>query len=331
MSDYLQGKPLLSVIIPCYNVSRFLPSCFERLDYQTYQNLDIIFINDGSTDDTKNLIIDYCKKTDKARLIDGENKGVGLARKSGLEQVKGEYFTFFDADDVISPNHFESLVDLVVKQNADLGVCAFKRVKPSKISKIKFAKNSKSKVKIYDREQAIAQYFSQKVFDFTLWNKIYSTKTLKESGATFIDCRYGEESYFCYNFLKTCNKVAYTPNKTYFYVQWKSSLMHLSFNESRLDIMKNLSLVEKDSQNYSESARNYLSSMRSGYIVGLLFFIKKSDYRNAKVINDLITTLKADCKRLKKCKKTALYRKLFIPFIPPIAKLLFRKTLKETK
>jgi hypothetical protein len=69
--------------------------------------------------------------------------------------------------------------------------------------------------------------------------------------------------------------------------------------------------------------------MRSGYAVGLLFFIKKSDYNDSAVINDIITTLKQDVKLLKYCKKTALYRKLFIPLIPPIARLLFRKRLKQ--
>lgn len=322
------STPLVSIIITCYNAGKFLPKCFDCLKNQTYKNLQVIFVNDGSEDQSLGLIRDFCKENSYAEFIDGENKGVGHARRVGLEKVKGEYFTFYDADDVISPFHIETLVKTAVDTHSDLTVCGFKRIKSKKACCLKFRRPSQKKIELFTREEAISQYFSQKKFDYILWNKLYSTKTLTESGATFIDCRYGEESFFCYHFLKSVKKVAYVKEKTYLYVQWKSSLMHLEFNQARLDIIKNLELVEKDSENYSESARNYLSSMRSGYIVGLLFFIKKSNYNNPTVIKSLIETLKLDVKRLKKCKKTALYRRLFIPLIPTIAKVLFRKRLK---
>lgn len=327
MSNEVVKSPLLSVIIPCYNVSKFLPTAFEQLQNQTYGNLQIIFVNDGSTDNTLEILTKYCKGNSNAQVVTQENKGVGLARKVGLETVKGEYFTFYDVDDAICPNHFENLVNLIQKENADIGVCSFKRVKGKKVNKIK-AKKINNKVEIYGGEQALVQYLTQKKFDYTLWNKIYSTKVLKQTGATFLDCRYGEESFFCYNFLKGCSRVAYNPSKTYFYIQWKNSLMHVGFNESRLDIMKNLELVKSDSDKNYKSVSKYVSSMRAGYIVGLLFFIKRSNYANSQVILELIKTLKQDCKELKKCNKTALYRRAFIPLIPPVAKLLLKKRIK---
>lgn len=322
-------SPLLSIIIPCYNVSSFLPQCFNCIKNQSYNNLQLIFVNDGSTDNTLEIIKEYCKLNPKAQYVDGENIGVGGARRKGLEKITGEYFSFLDVDDYISNNHFENLVKTITENQADIAVCGFKKIKSKRAENYSFSNTAVKKVQVFYGEEIAEQYLSQKKFDYVLWNKIFSTKILKESSATFIDCRYGEEAYFLFNYFKKVKKAVYYPNKTYLYVQHKKSLMHAGFNPSRLDILKNLNLIKQDAENFSKKLSCYVSSMRSGYAVGLLFFIKKSDYNDSAVINDIITTLKQDVKLLKHCKKTALYRKLFIPLIPPIARLLFRKRLKQ--
>ena len=320
--------PTLSVIIPCYNAEKFLPRAFECLDNQTYKNLQIIFVDDGSQDQTLPLISEYCSKNSKAQFVTGENQGVGQARNKGLECIDGEYFTFYDADDLIYPIHFENLMNKIIENNAEMAVCGIKRIKSGKdILESKIPKNTE---KFYEfiGQDAFKQYLSQEKLDFVLWNKVFKTKTLKESGAKFLDTRYGEEIHFLYSYFKCVKKVVFCPAKTYVYVQHGSSLMHLKFNESRLDILKNLQIVKDDAEKYSKEISNYVSSMRSGYIVGLLYFIKKSEYKNPKVILEILETLKRDVKLLKYCKKTAVYKRLFIPLIPPIAKVLLRKRLK---
>ncbi len=322
--------PKLSIIIPCYNVSEFLPECFKCLDNQTYQNLHVIFVNDGSKDNTLDVIKGYCTTRPNAEYVDGENVGVGGARQKGLEKIQGEYFSFLDVDDYISDNHFENLVKMIVENNADMGICGFKRIKEKRAKKYTFKKTAIKRISEFFGEDALNQYLSQEKFDFVLWNKIFSTEHLRKSGATFLDCRYGEEAYFLFNYFKSVNKVVYSPVQTYLYVQRKKSLMHSGFNPSRLDILKNLNLIKEEAEKNVKSASSYVSSMRAGYAVGLLFFIKKSDYKDKQVISEIIQTLKQDAKQLKFCKKTALYKRLFIPLIPPIAKLLFRKTIKQT-
>ena len=135
-------NPLLSVIIPCYNVSKFLPTAFEQLKNQTYKNLQIIFIDDGSADQTLKLLTEYCNVNPNAQVVTQTNSGVGLARKMGLERVNGQYFTFYDVDDLLSPTHFENLVNLIVGQNADMAVCSFERIKGKKASNGKSVKVS---------------------------------------------------------------------------------------------------------------------------------------------------------------------------------------------
>lgn len=327
MSNF--NNPKLSIIIPCYNAQKFLPSCFNCLDSQTYSNLQIIFIDDGSSDKTLSLIEEYCSKKSCAIFVTGKNQGVGASRNKGLELIDGEYFTFYDADDIISPNHFENLINIIVKEKADLSACGIKRVKEKKVSKLTLKDTGLTKLEIFEGKDCFTQYLSQEKLDFVLWNKVFSTKILKKSGAKFLNTRYGEEAYFLYNYFKCVKKVVFCPRKTYVYVQHKKSLMHLGFNESRLDIITNLDEIKKDAENFDKEISSYVSSMRAGYLVGLLYFIKKSDYANSKVISLMIETLSKDVKQLRFCKKSALYKRVFIPLIPTFSKLLLKKKLKN--
>ena len=322
------SSPLVSIIIPCYNAERFLNSCFECLDSQTYKNLHVIFVNDGSTDNTLSILQEYCALHPDYTLLTSENQGVGGAKRWGLENIKGEYFTLIDSDDLIAPIHIENLVKMALDFDADVSCCGCVKLSEKKAKKYKFPTKTYKKVEQFVGIDAVNQYLSQEKLDFILVNKLFSTKVLRESGATFIDCRYGEESYFMYHFLKKVNKVVYSPVNTYVYIQWKSSLMHVGFNPTRLDIVKNLQLVMQDAMENLPKAVPYVSSMRAGYLVGLLFFIKNCDYKDKEVINNLLDLLSQDVKQLKHCKRTALYKRIFIPLIPSIAKCMLKKRLK---
>ena len=327
----LKNPATLSVVATCYNGARFLPTFFKCLQSQTYQDFQLVIVNDGSTDNSLSIIKEYCKKYGNSIYLDSDNFGVATAKDRGVFLAEGKYLTFCDVDDILAPCHFENLVNTIESTGADMGVCSFRRISQKKVDKIKLntINFAKAKTEIYNTEESLSQYFSQKKFDFVLWNKIFLMQTVRESGACFLDgTRYGEESYFIYTFLKRSTKTAYRAVKTYHYIQWKSSLMHTSFNPSRLDIYKNINAVLSDSQNNLSSISKYVCSMRAGYSCGLLYFMKKSKYNDAEWINRIIEYLKLDCKQLKKCKKTACYRKAFIPLVAPMAQLVFRKTLK---
>ena len=94
--------PLVSVVLPCYNIEEYLNECLESIVNQTYQNLQIIIVNDGSTDGTTNIIDDYRDKDDRIMVINQVNSGLGAARNSGIEYVTGDYLTFVDSDDYLA-------------------------------------------------------------------------------------------------------------------------------------------------------------------------------------------------------------------------------------
>ena len=231
-------NPLISVVVPCFNVEKYLPPLFKCINAQTYANLHVIFVDDGSTDETGNLLRAYCESHPQHTLIACENAGVASARNRGLDAVKGELCAFLDPDDLICENHFALLAENLSSSGADMAVCGMKRVCERKALKFDPHRTPLSrKTLFFDKKQALEQFFSQEKFDFGLINKIFYSEIIKKSGARFLDgCRFGEESYFFFKYLSACEKTVFYGAKTYVYVQRRGSLTHSAFNESRLDV-----------------------------------------------------------------------------------------------
>ena len=117
-------KELISVIIPVYNVEKFLPYSLESVINQTYKNLEIIIINDGSTDGSKAICEQYAKNDKRIKLLSQKNQGLSAARNAGLNIVTGKYIGFVDSDDVISLEFYECLYKLLKETNSDISECA---------------------------------------------------------------------------------------------------------------------------------------------------------------------------------------------------------------
>lgn len=320
----------ISVIICAYNAIESIDRCLQSLKAQTHKNIQYVLVDDGSTDGTGEILSSFAMET-QGNYIRIGNSGVSTARNVGLNAIRGEYFTFVDADDIVSPNHIENLLRLAVDNNAEMSVCGFIRIKEKKAENYKF-NGKQAPAEIFDNVSALEQYFTQKKFDFVLWNKLYKTETLLTSNARFLDgTRYGEETPFIYAFLKGAKKVAYSPSVTYVYVQNDKSLMHQNFNENRFHLYDNINAYIGDCEKNLPAVYPYVCYMRSGYSCGFLYFMKKCNYKNTEKISLVVETLKEDIKQFKKCRKGAKYRKVFIPLVYRLSKLLFRKKLKENK
>lgn len=121
-------KDLISVIVPCFNVEKWLPDCFKSLDNQIYKNFEVIFINDGSKDATLQMLQDYCDKNNNAYLINQKNAGLSNARNEGVRIAQGEYVYFYDADDILFPNTLQDFHRLITEYNCDCAIANYKRV-----------------------------------------------------------------------------------------------------------------------------------------------------------------------------------------------------------
>lgn len=127
----LPTQPLVSIIVPIYNTARYLPACLDSIITQTHQNLEIILIDDGSTDHSGQIADNYAKKDSRIKVIHQKNQGQSAARNLGLTMVKGEYVSFLDSDDEIKPTFIKELLAPLTNSNASLSVCGmhYKRLK----------------------------------------------------------------------------------------------------------------------------------------------------------------------------------------------------------
>ena len=116
-------NPIISVLVPCYNTSKYLAKCIESILNQTYKNLELILLSDGSTDGSNDIMREYAQKDDRIKVIERENKGIAISRNELIENAKGEYLMYVDSDDTISEFMLEDMYNALKKNEADLAMC----------------------------------------------------------------------------------------------------------------------------------------------------------------------------------------------------------------
>lgn len=210
--------PQVSIIVPIYNVKKYLRKCLDSLINQTLCNIEIICINDGSTDNSLQILEEYKKRDSRITVINQENFGQSVARNRGIEVAKGEYIGFVDPDDWVDLDYFEKLYNAATKTNSDIAVGGIIRV--TGIKKKKFHK--------FDRE-TIAENTDLK-FELCdvpeksyVWNKIYKTESLKKAGLKFEEGRIFEDCIFTPQALYFLGKMVTVPNTYYFYLRRRNS------------------------------------------------------------------------------------------------------------
>lgn len=329
----MKNLPLISVVVPCFNAEKYLHNSLTSLRHQTYTNLQIITVDDGSRDNTRNILDNNARHYTNFEVYPCRGKGVSAARNTGIEKARGEYITFLDCDDIISPYHVENLYNLIKANDADLAITAFKHAgKKSRYEKFKFKRPKNDHAFTLDKTETAKYLLAQKKFDFCVWNKLYKTEILHKNGIEFVEtCRFNEDAYFNYIYIKHIQKSVYTPIVTHYYVQTKNSLVRQSFTEARLDAYISLNGIIKDAYENFDEIKDYSHATRVLMSCYILFTIKLSKYENYHSINKIIEYVTEDVKHLKACKHVAKYRKMLLPLLPGAAKFLLRKRLKPEK
>lgn len=326
-------KDLISVIVPCYNVSRFLPDAFASLENQTYKNTEFIFVNDGSKDDTLQKIEEFCKDRPACKVIDQQNQGVSAARNAGVAAADGEYLYFFDPDDMLAPNILEVLHKNMAESGCDLSICSFKRVKEDyKFKRIRSVEKPR-KVKLYETEDAICQHLSMNVFFTSACNRLYKSSVMQkmaEHPNVFDkEISYGEDTEFNFRYMRLSGKTVFTPRKLYFYRTRKGSAVHGKFNEKLLSELIGTDRMIETCKNEIPSALKYALGFKCVYCTDILYRIYKSKYTNREVTQSLYAFLKENAKQLRLGKRNPRYRKYFMWTVPIYFKIVLRKELKK--
>ena len=224
---------LISIIVPIYNVEPFLKECIESIIKQTYQNLEIILVNDGSPDNCGTLCDEYAKNDNRIKVIHKKNGGLSSARNAGLDIATGEYIAFVDSDDCVSSDFIQRLYELCKENSAEIAECDFLKF----IDRIE--KNSKNpEVELFSSIEMQKRIYSKDyVRTIVVWNKLYHKKIYKN--LRFPEGKINEDEFITYKALdSTDKKIAITNETLYYYRYNESSIMARKFNEKRLQVIQ---------------------------------------------------------------------------------------------
>lgn len=223
---------LISVIVPVYNVSEYLPRCLDSIINQTYRNLEIILVDDGSTDNSGQICDEYAKKDNRIIVIHKENGGVSSARNQGIDKATGEYIGFVDSDDVVEENMYSILIDNAENKNVEISCCQIQtKSVDGSISNIDTFES-----KVFKKQEIIEGFFSnQRIRGFIVspCNKIIKKNII--GSLRFKNYALAEDFLFIFEVLNNCQYVHYDSTVGYYYLHRENSAMTSKFSEKRFD------------------------------------------------------------------------------------------------
>lgn len=223
-------NPLISIIVPVYNVEKYVQQCIESILNQTYKQIEVILVDDGSLDRSSVICEEYAFMDPRVKVIHKENGGLSSARNVGLDKAKGKFIGFVDSDDWIDNNMYESMLHLALTYQADVVQCGYKLInEQGKITReINFGNrrfNTKAEV-----EKA---YYMTNEFSSVVWNKLYRADLFEE--LRFKVGKNNEDVFILTDALLRIHKMVNTPKCYYHYLQRKESIMGTQFTEKKFD------------------------------------------------------------------------------------------------
>lgn len=246
----MNHQHVVSILVPIYNAETYLSQCIESILGQTYANLQVILIDDGSIDNSYAICKEYVKLDTRVELYHQENQGVAITRNNLLEKVRGDYVLFIDADDWVESDMVESLVDLAETHNADIVTC-------KNVINDSVCQKDSIKLDTWSQEETIYHFLCHIILNGSLWNKLIRTRLL--NGIKFQpDISFGEDALFCWQVLQCTQKVVQTSAQYYHYRMNNDSISHQRFGEKRMSghiVWEQISRdAEKNWPQYSEIA-----------------------------------------------------------------------------
>lgn len=225
---------MISVIIPCYNLAGYTRKCLDSILGQTYTELEVIAVDDGSVDETPEILEEYAKKDNRVVVIHQKNAGAGKAINKGIEAANGKYMTFVDNDDWIEPDMYEKLHTALVDNQADMAVCNFNLVYEDHTDYC----YSYMKNEVVDVWEDVYGYFSRycacpQPNNYT-WTRLYKAEIIKGSDVRFEMFRLGADTLFNFKLLPRVKRVAFIEDGLYNYVQRSSSSVYTAAHKGNI-------------------------------------------------------------------------------------------------
>lgn len=285
---------LISVIVPVYNMEEYLNKCIDSILKQSYLNIEVLLIDDGSTDRSKDICLSYEKMDKRVKYYYKDNGGLSSARNFGIKKCKGKYIGFVDSDDVIHENMFKILYENLIDTKSDLSICEVCRFNDEPVYTFSDEKT------LYNKEEVLRIILEdKKICNFAV-NKLYKKKLLK--GIEFPIGKYQEDVGTIYKYIMCCNNIVYCDSKLYGYYSRENSISKKLTSKFIYDYFDAIDVRANDLKEFN--LYEYVKLNRVNVIMGLFIDLSVNKYllkdnELNKFMNDKLIELKKLYKEVK--------------------------------
>ena len=238
----MKDRPLISVVVPVYNVEKYVEQCVHSIINQKYKNLEIIVVDDGSTDSSGRLCDEMLALDKRIKVIHKENGGLADARNVGIEHANGNLIGFVDSDDYIHPDFYEELYNLMEKEETDIAECQFLRVDVENIERVQeIIDEANSRLEYQattqDNISALRNLYGPRLQPYikkvVVWNKLYKKSLFDD--VRFPVGKLHEDEFTTYKILYNCKNIVSTNRIMHAYMQTQNSIMRKTIKQQRID------------------------------------------------------------------------------------------------
>lgn len=321
-------QDLISVIIPIYKVEGYLERCVESIQKQTYQNLEIILVDDGSPDNCGKMCDEYAKKDTRIKVIHKENGGLSDARNAGIEVASGTYIVFVDSDDFVSNDYVEYMYKILVENDAKLAISGIMNVWKD----ISITEGIHTKVQVLTPKETFENLLFAKGIEISAYGKLYHRSLWKEN--RFPKGKVYEDTAIMYKIIEEAQKIVYGDKKCYYYIARVGSISkQQGFNKNEEDyIIHTEQMLKFIEEKYPElqTAIHRFDIYAKFRILRMLIY---TEPRNKQMEKEYIANIKKYQKEVFFCKQTPKRDKIAIILLSfglPIFKLTWNLYCKHT-
>lgn len=233
-------EPRISIIIPVYNGEKWINSCMESILVQDFKDFEVILINDGSTDGTEKIAMQWCNKDERLFVYTTNNNGAAEARNYGLNKAKGKYIYFCDIDDLIEKNTLSCACRAIEENDADLSIFGYYMELVDKNDRVKISQKytlGRSETFRYNPEQKdIILELWNKSLMYNLVNRLFKKSIIEDNNIQFNNIILGEDMEFCNKYISFCNKISVIPNCLYHYVRERNDSVTSSYRDDLFEV-----------------------------------------------------------------------------------------------